>query len=112
MTSKTSNLLNVNQADFQRNVLESDVPVLVDFWADWCQPCHMVAPVIEQLADEFAGRVKVVKIDTDANRDLATEYSINSIPTILLFKDGKVVERVPGVRSQSEYTSALNALLE
>ena len=108
----TNQIVNVNQEDFRREVLHSDDPVLVDFWAEWCQPCHMVAPVVEQLAEEYGGRVKVAKVDIDANSDLALEYSINSIPTILLFKDGKVVERVPGVRSQSEYTSALNALLE
>ncbi len=111
MTSKTSNLLNVNQADFQRDVLESDVPVLVDFWADWCQPCHMVAPIVEQLAEDFAGRITVAKVDTDANRDLSLEYAINSIPTLLLFTDGEIVERFVGVRTKAEYTEALEARL-
>ncbi len=104
-------ILHLNEEDFRREVLQSDVPVLVDFWADWCQPCHMVAPVVEQLAEEYGGRVKVAKVDIDANRDLSLEYSINSIPAILLFKDGEVVERIPGVRPRTEYAAAIDALL-
>ena len=109
MTSKTVRQL--SQHDFKNEVVESDRPVLVDFWANWCQPCHMLAPIVEQLADEYAGRITVAKVDTDANRDLSLEYAINSLPTLLLFKDGEVVERLIGVRTRSEYAAALHARL-
>ncbi len=109
MTSAT--VLQLSQDDFNREVVESDRPVLVDFWANWCQPCHMLAPIVEQLADEYAGRITVAKVDTDANRDLSLEYAINSLPTLLLFKDGEVVERFVGVRTKAEYTAALDAVL-
>ncbi len=113
MTSKTSNqILTLGTDDFQRKVLESDIPVLVDFWADWCQPCHMLAPVVDQLAETYAGRITVGKVDIDANGDLATRYDINSIPTILVFRGGEVVERLVGVRAKADYTAALDALLE
>ena len=104
-------VLQLTQDDFKREVVESDRPVLVDFWADWCQPCHMVAPIVEQLAEDFAGRITVAKVDTEANRDLSLEYAINSIPTLLLFKDGEIVERFVGVRTKAEYTAALEARL-
>ncbi len=109
MTSAT--VRELSQDDFHREVVESDRPVLVDFWADWCQPCHRVAPIVEQLAEDFAGRITVSKVDTEANRDLSVEYAINSIPTLLLFKDGEVVERFIGVRTRSEYAAALDAVL-
>ncbi len=109
MTSAT--VVQLSQDDFTREVVESDRPVLVDFWADWCQPCHMLAPIVEQLADEYAGRITVAKVDTDATRDLSLEYAINSRPTLLLFKDGEVVQRFIGVRTRSEYTAALDAVL-
>ena len=108
---KTATVLQLTQDDFNREVVESDRPVLVDFWADWCQPCHMVAPIVEQLAEDFAGRITVAKVDTEANRDLSLEYAINSIPTLLLFKDGEIVERFVGVRTKAEYTEALEARL-
>ncbi len=109
MTSAT--VRELSQDDFHREVVESDRPVLVDFWADWCQPCLMLAPIVEQLAEQYAGRITVAKVDTDANRDLSLEYAINSIPSVLLFKDGKVVERFIGVRTRSEYAAALDAVL-
>ena len=107
----TGTTIQLTAEDFNSEVLQSNRPVLVDFWADWCQPCHMVAPIVEQLAEEYAGRVTVAKVDTDANRDLAVEYAINSIPTLLLFKDGEVVERIVGVRTRAEYEVALDAQL-
>ncbi len=109
MTSAT--VLQLSQDDFNREVVESDRPVLVDFWANWCQPCHMLAPIVEQLADEYAGRITVAKVDTDANRDLSLEYAISALPTLLLFKDGEVVQRFIGVRTRSEYAAALDAVL-
>ena len=92
-------------------VLSSDRPVLVDFWADWCQPCHMIAPTINELAEDYAGRVKVGKVDTDANRDISLELEISSIPTVILFKGGEVVRTFVGVTAKQQFTSELDALL-
>lgn len=86
----------VTDSSFEADVLKSDTPVLVDFWATWCGPCRAVAPVIEKLAEDYAGKVKVRKLDTDANQATAMRYNIRSIPTILLFKGGKPVDVVVG----------------
>jgi thioredoxin 1 len=82
--------------NFNKEVLESPIPVLVDFWAPWCAPCRMVAPVVEALAEEYAGKVKVVKLDTDQNQETAGAYGIRSIPTLAIFKNGEVVDGVMG----------------
>ncbi len=110
MTTQT--ILQLGTEDFRQAVLESDKPVLVDFWADWCQPCHMLAPTIEQLAESYSDRITVAKVDIDAAKALATEYAVNSIPTVLLFKDGEVAGRLVGVRPQQDYATALDALLD
>ncbi len=107
----TGTVTQIDQQDFKREVLDASTPVLVDFWADWCQPCHMLAPTVEQLAEEYVDRIKVAKVDLDTNADLAHTYSISSIPTILVFKDGQVSERIVGVQPKSEYAAALDALL-
>ena len=86
----------VTDADFTEEVLNSDLPVLVDFWADWCGPCKMVAPVVEELAADYDGRLKVMKVDVDASPLTAGTYGIRSIPTLLIFKDGKPVHQVVG----------------
>ncbi len=86
----------VTDADFTEEVLNSDLPVLVDFWADWCGPCKMVAPVVEELADDYDGKLKVMKVDVDASPQTASNYGIRSIPTLLIFKDGKPVQQVVG----------------
>ncbi len=101
----------VTSATFQREVLKSKQPVLVDFWAPWCGPCRAIAPTIDRLADEYAGRVKVVKVNTDQNRQLAMQYQIQSIPTTILFKDGKPVQRIIGANAgaiQNALRSAVN----
>jgi thioredoxin 1 len=90
------NLIEVTDANFETEVIQSEIPVLVDFWAEWCAPCRMVTPVLEELASELAGRVKVAKLNVDANRETAAKYDIMSIPTIVLFKEGKVVKQVVG----------------
>ena len=102
----------LTDANFQKEVLENSQPVLVDFWADWCGPCHMIAPAIEDLAADFEGRAKVGKLDVDANGKIAGQFGIRSIPTILLFKDGQVVDQVVGVTPKSELTNKLNGLIQ
>lgn len=86
----------VTDSSFKEEVLESNVPVLVDFWAPWCGPCRMVAPVVDEIAEEYAGQVKVVKLNTDENPNTATNYGIRSIPTLMLFKAGQRVDMVVG----------------
>ena len=86
----------ITDAEFENEVLHADVPVLVDFWADWCGPCKMIAPIIEEMAVEYDGKLKVLKMDVDANPRTSMEYGIRSIPTMLIFKDGKVLEQIVG----------------
>jgi thioredoxin 1 len=95
---------------FQQIVLESQVPVLVDFWAAWCAPCRVIAPVVAELADEYEGRAKVVKLDVDNNPRVAMEYGIRSIPTLLFFKDGRPVDQLIGVVAKRALTERLDAL--
>lgn len=82
--------------NFDQEVLQSDTPVLVDFWAPWCGPCRIVSPIVEQIADEYQGKLKVVKLNTDENQNVAIQYGIRSIPTLGIFKDGQVVDAVIG----------------
>ena len=96
---------------FKQEVLESDVPVLVDFWATWCGPCRVIAPVIEQLAEEFDGRAKVAKMDVDENGAVAMQFGIRSIPTLLYFKDGQVVDQVVGTSSKKMLAEKLQSLV-
>ena len=86
----SDNVIHATDADFNQQVLESDVPVLVDFWAPWCGPCRMIAPALDQLATEYAGKAKVVKVDIDQNQATALKYHVRSIPMLLMFKDGQV----------------------
>ena len=93
-------------SNFEEEVIKSDKPVLVDFWAEWCGPCKMLTPKIEAMAGEFGDKVKIGKLDTDANRDTAMKYRINAIPTVILFKNGEVTERIVGLR-ENEIRAAL-----
>ena len=102
------NVLEFTDDNFKQEVLSSDKPVLVDFWADWCQPCHMIAPTINELAEDYAGRVKVGKVDTDANRDVSLELEISSIPTVMLFKDGQILRKFVGVTSKHDFVTELD----
>lgn len=95
--------------NFEQEVLQSHVPVLVDFWAEWCMPCRMLAPTIEKLAKEYAGKVKVGKVDTDSNRDTALKFSISNIPTVILFKNGQAAQRFVGLRPERDFKEALDA---
>ena len=101
----------VTTAEFEKEVLRSDLPVLVDFWAVWCGPCRMIAPHVDAVAEEFAGKAKVYKVDTDAECDIATKYGIMSIPTLLFFKDGQVADQVVGAVSKTEIAKRLNNLV-
>ena len=98
-----NNVLTLTKENFEQEVLKSDVPVLVDFWASWCGPCRAVAPVIDELAVEFDGRAKVGKVNVDEEGELTAKFRIMSIPTIMLFKGGQMVEKVIGARSKQEF---------
>src|SRR6267378_4434417 len=100
-------ILNLTQENFAQQVLQSPGPVLVDFWAEWCGPCKMIAPVLDELASEFEGRAKIGKVNIDEFQTLATEYGIRAIPTLLLFKDGQVAEQIVGMRSKRDLKSSL-----
>ena len=101
----------VTDASFQNDVLESDLPVLVDFWAPWCGPCRMVAPVVDELSDEYDGKIAFYKLNTDENPGIATTYGIRSIPTLLVFKEGDVVGQIVGFRPKKDLAKRLDEAL-
>ena len=102
----------VNDSNFDQVVLQSKIPVLVDFWAAWCGPCWMVAPVVEELAEEFEGRLNFVKLDVDQNPKTASQYGIMSIPTLLIFKNGAPASNIVGFRPKADLKRSLEAVLE
>ena len=104
-------VLTFTDANFEEEVLKSDVPVLVDFWAEWCMPCKMLAPVIDKLAEQFDGKVKIGKMDTDANKETAVKYGIQSIPTVILIQDGEPVKTFVGMQPEAAYAEELDKVL-
>ena len=98
-----------NDQNFETEVLKSTTPVLVDFWAEWCMPCRMLAPTIDKIAKDYAGKVKVGKVDTDANRDISIKYGISAIPTVILFKNGQVAQKFVGLRQERDFKEVLDA---
>ena len=105
-------LLHVTDNDFEKKVLQSDLPVLVDFWAEWCMPCRMVGPIVAELAHDYEGRAVIAKIDTDHNPQTPGSYGIMGIPTLILFKNGQEIERVVGVRPKAALAQMLNKVIE
>jgi thioredoxin 1 len=103
--------VNITDETFETEVLQADTPVIVDFWATWCGPCKMIAPILEELAGEYADKVKVVKIDVDANNQTAAQYNIMSIPSLLFFKNGEVVDQVIGALPKAQLTARLEKVL-
>ena len=103
--------LEITDANFDELVLKSDKPVMIDFWAEWCGPCRMVGPIVEDIAGEYAGKVVVGKVDVDANSGISTKYGIRNIPTILFFKGGNVADKQVGAVPKSALVNKLNALL-
>jgi thioredoxin 1 len=103
--------LELTDANFEQEVVQSDIPVLVDFWAEWCMPCKMLAPTIDELGAEYAGRVKVCKLDTDNARESAMQFGISAIPTVILFKDGAPVKKFVGLQQKADFKAALDEVL-
>lgn len=101
----------VTDSTFQQEVLDSEVPVLVDFWAPWCGPCRMVAPVVEEIAQQYDGQIKVVKLNTDENPNIASQYGIRSIPTLMIFKGGQRVDMVVGAVPKTTLSNTLEKYL-
>jgi thioredoxin 1 len=102
------NIVNLTQDNFAKEVLESSTPILVDFWAEWCGPCKMIAPVLDELADEYDGRVKIGKVNIDNEQGLAAEYGVRAIPTLLLFQKGQVAEQIVGLKSKRDLKNSFD----
>ncbi len=106
-----SDLLQVTDENFEEEIINSNIPVMVDFWAEWCGPCKMVGPVVEELAQEYKGKIKIAKMDVDSNRDTPAKFGIRNIPTLILFKDGEVAKMIIGAQPKSQIDGELKKLL-
>ncbi len=104
--------IEITDQNFEEEVLKSDVPVVIDFWAIWCGPCKLIAPIMDELAEEYEGRAKIGKLDVDVNQQTAIKYGVRSIPTVLYFKNGEVVDMVIGARKKEEFKNKLEKLLD
>lgn len=100
--------LKFTDENFDETVLKSETPVLVDFWAEWCAPCKALTPLIDELANDYLGRVKIGKVDTDANREISVRFSVSAIPTVILFNKGEIVEKFVGLRGKKEFQTSLD----
>jgi len=107
----SDNIVHTNDSDFEADVINSDKPALVDFWADWCAPCKMIAPLLSEAADEYADKMSIVKLNVDQNPNIAQKFGIRSIPTLILFKDGAVQAQKLGAMSKSQLTEFLDTNL-
>jgi thioredoxin 1 len=103
--------MKVDSSTWDKEILKSDGLTMVDFWAAWCGPCQMIAPVVEELATEYSGRLKVVKLNTDENPDIASKYQVMGIPTLMFFKGGQVIDRIVGAASKKQFKEKIEALL-
>ena len=108
--ASSKNVVEFTDSNFESEVLQSNQPVLVDFWAEWCMPCRMLAPTIDKIAESYAGKVKVGKVDTDSNRETAMKYQISAIPTVILFKNGQVAQKFVGLKQEKEFKEAIDSL--
>jgi thioredoxin 1 len=106
--SANNNIINLNKDNFASEVLKSSTPVLVDFWGEWCPPCRALAPILDELADEYDGRVKIAKVNTEEQQELAVEYGIRAIPTLLLFNQGQVADQLIGLKSKRDLKASLD----
>ena len=111
MTKELEGIVQLNAMNWNNIVLNSDMPVLVDFWAEWCGPCRMVGPIVEQLAQSLEGKVKVFKLNVDQNQEIAMKYNVQSIPSLVLFKNGNEVARIVGLSSKEKYEAFVNNAL-
>ncbi len=104
-------VLEFTDSNFEAEVLKSDIPVMVDFWAEWCQPCKMLGATIDELAADYQGKVKVGKVDTDNNRDISMKLGISAIPTVMIFKDGEMTKKFVGLTPKNQFADALNEIV-
>jgi len=102
----------VNAKDWEKDVINSQLPVFVDFWAEWCGPCRMVSPAIEELASEYSGKINFVKVNVDENNEIASKYNVFSIPTLAIFNNGQIVAQQVGAASKSSYKNMIDKILE